>query len=87
MGLLIINLIIVTFFLSDSVIQKHPEISEGKKSLLKKLKSIDVSTYAILGVSFITAFGFSGMQSTFALVMDERFHWGAQEVGYLLGFI
>jgi hypothetical protein len=69
--------------MEDSVIEKHP-ITVDKKTLFEKLKSIDISVMAILGVSFITAFGFSGMQSTFALVMDHRFHLEAQHVGYLL---
>jgi MFS family permease len=40
-----------------------------------------------LVLSFITAFGFSGMQSTFALIMESQFGWWATQVWYMLGFI
>ena len=86
--LLLINLIVVHYFLEDSQIVQHPkEENTPPLSFKQKIQSIDTTILAILGVSFITAFGFSGMQSTFALVMDARFDWWATQVWYMLGFI
>lgn len=86
-ALLLWNYIVVHFFLEESVVMTPEVKPKDTRSLREKFKAIDTTVLAILGVSFITAFGFSGMQSTFPLVMDARFEWWATEVWYLLGFI
>ena len=41
----------------------------------------------LYAVSFVTAFGFSGMQSTFGLLLPDRFSVGENVVGYALGAV
>jgi len=41
----------------------------------------------IYTVSFLATFGFAAMQSTFGMILPDRFHVGAEMVGYLLGVV
>jgi MFS transporter, DHA1 family, tetracycline resistance protein len=36
---------------------------------------------------FVISLGFSGMQSTFALLVESKFNWGPREVGYIFALV
>ncbi|MDD2870432.1 MAG: MFS transporter [Candidatus Gracilibacteria bacterium] len=76
-----LNLLSVMFFL-PKVKQKTVGILQEKKFTINNPLIL-----VLLAVSFITALGFSAMQSTFALVMSDRFSLDSKQVGYLLGYV
>ena len=43
--------------------------------------------FPIYIVSFLATFGFSAMQSTFGMIIPDRFHMSAEVVGYLMGVV
>ncbi|MDD3646487.1 MAG: MFS transporter [Candidatus Gracilibacteria bacterium] len=86
-----LNLLLVIFFLpkiTKSEIQAKKEDELYLKQTLKgKLQNLDKNILVLFIISFITALGFSSMQSTFALIMQDRFQIDSKGVGYLFGFI
>lgn len=86
--ILFINLMLVQFFMIDS--QNHKSFEENifnEKNIFKKIKNMNKSILVIFLISFIAAFWFSGMQSTFALILESRFSQTATQIWLFLGFI
>ncbi|MDQ7023707.1 MAG: MFS transporter [Candidatus Gracilibacteria bacterium] len=76
-----LNLLLVIFFL-PKVKMREVGIEKEKKFTIKNPAII-----VLLAVSFIVALGFSAMQSTFPLIMADRFSIDTQHIGYLFGYI
>lgn len=86
--ILFINLLLVNFLMIDS--KNHKNFEENilqEKNILKKLKNMNKSILVIFLISFIAAFWFSWMQSTFALILESRFNQTATQIWLFLGFI
>ncbi len=86
-----INLLSVVFFLpkitkTETEAKKEDE-TYLRKTLKEKFNIIDKNILVLFVVTFITALGFSSMQSTFALIMNDRFSLNEEAVWYLFGFI
>ena len=76
-----LNLLLVIFYLPKVWIKKAPLLQEMK---------FNVKNPAILilfVVAFIVALWFSAMQSTFALVMEDRFSLDTEHIWYLFWYI
>ena len=43
--------------------------------------------YLLFALAFILSLGFSAMQTTFSLLLADRFSFNEQMIGYSLGFI
>lgn len=76
-----LNLLLVIFFL-PKIKAKNISSTDSKKFTIKNPLII-----LLLSVSFIVALGFSAMQSTFPLVMKDRFLLDASQIWYLFWFI
>lgn len=76
-----LNLLGVILFLPNVKIKKASIIDEYKFNIKNPL------ILMLFTVSFIVALGFSSMQSTFALIMKDRFLLDASHVWYLFWFI
>lgn len=76
-----LNLLSVIFLLPKVKMKKAGIIQEYKFNIKNPL------ILMLFAVSFIVALGFSSMQSTFGLVMKDRFLLEASHVGYLFWFI
>jgi len=76
-----LNLILVFFFLPKVKMKKSWIIKEMKFHITNK------SILILFLISFITALWFSAMQSTFPLVMSDRFLLDSKHIWYLLWYI
>ncbi len=76
-----LNFLLVYFYLPKVKMKKAWVIKEMKFHITNK------SILVLFLVSFITALGFSAMQSTFPLVMNDRFLLDSQHIWYLFWFI
>jgi len=76
-----LNLLGVLFFLPKVKIKKTGIIEEYKFNIKNPL------ILMLFAISFIVALWFSAMQSTFALVMRDRFSLDASHIWYLFWFI
>lgn len=86
--ILLINLILVKILMIDSTVHKNIQEDIFKeKNIIKKLKNYNKSILVIFFISFIAAFWFSWMQSTFALILESRFSQNATQIWLFLGFI
>lgn len=82
---ILLNLLIILFFL-PAIEQKHIEAKEESIvpfDFLKHKKQI----YLLFALAFILALGFSAMQTTFALLLADRFSFTEKMIGYALGFV
>lgn len=89
--LAVINFFVVLFLLpkisKDESKAKQIDEKHLHKSLKNKLKSIDKNILVLFLVTFVTALGFSSMQSTFSLIMNDRFSLTEKDIWFLFGFI
>jgi hypothetical protein len=82
---LAIDFILIAFVLPDSPKRSfHAHSGDPKPETLPIPWGELLPVYA---VGFIVAFGFSGMQSTFGLIVPDRFHVDQKVVGYFLGIV
>lgn len=84
-AILAVNFLSIVFILPES---RNKCSDPAKESRLPTDFSHHArSLKALFSVSFLMAVGFSGMQTTFALVMLDRFGVNEQGIGFLFGFI
>lgn len=82
---ILFNLLIIILFLPD-IHKKHLEAHE-ESVLPLDFHHHKKQIYLLFVVTFITALGFSAMQSTFSLLVSDRFNFNTKMIGYLFGFI
>ena len=80
-----INIIVILLFL--------PKIHKTGRSIQEEsLSPLEFhhnkkQIYLLFIIAFILSLGFSGMQTTFALLLFDRFSFNEKMIGYCLGFI
>ena len=80
-----LNLLFIIFLLPD-IHGKHLEAKE--ESIVPiEFHHHKKQIYFLFLTTFITALGFSAMQSTFSLLVADRFGFVERTVGYLFGYI
>lgn len=79
------NLLIILFFLPE-VHKKHLEAAEESVSPVD-FHHHKKQIYLLFALTCIAAFGFSSMQTTFSLVLADRFSFDERAIGYCLGFV
>ncbi len=84
-AVIFMNVLIILFFL-PKIDQKHLEAKEESVSPLA-FHHHKKQIYLLFSVAFILALGFSSMQTTFALLLTDRFSFDEKMIGYCLGFI
>jgi MFS family permease len=82
---LFVDFLLIAFILPDSRVHSFHTHSGDVKPEKKPFPLADL--LPVFVVSFVVAFGFSGMQSTFGLLIPDRYHVGQEAVGYLLGVV
>lgn len=84
-AVIFLNLIIILFFLPE-VQHKHLEAKEESIFPLD-FHHHKKQIYLLFALAFILALGFSAMQTTFSLLLADRFSFTEKMIGYSLGFI
>jgi len=82
---ILINIFIVLLFL-PAIHKAHWEVREESPSPLEFHRH-KKQIYLLFAIAFILSLGFSGMQTTFALLLFDRFSFDERMIGYCLGFI
>ncbi|MFA6091004.1 MAG: MFS transporter [Candidatus Gracilibacteria bacterium] len=80
-----VNLLIIVFSLSE-VTNKHLEVDEESTSPLDFYHH-QKQIYTLFSLTLLLSLGFSAMQTTFPLLLADRFSFHEKEIGYLFGFI
>lgn len=84
-GIIFLNLLIILFFLPN-IQKKHLEAKDEAVSPFD-FHHHKKQIYLLFAIAFILSLGFSAMQTTFSLVLADRFSFNEQMIGYALGFI
>lgn len=79
------NLLIIVFFLPN-LEKKHLEAKEESAFPLE-FHHHKKQIYLLFALAFILSLGFSAMQTTFSLLLADRFSFDEKMIGYSLGFI
>lgn len=82
---ILFNLLIILFFL-PKIEKKHLEVKE-ESVLPFDFRHHKKQIYLLFATAFILSLGFSAMQTTFALLLTDRFAFNEKMIGYCLGFI
>lgn len=80
-----LNFLIIAFFLPD-IKNKHLEVKEESVSPVD-FHHHKKQIYILFTLTFLLSIGFSAMQTTFPLLLADRFSFHEKEIGYLFGFI
>lgn len=85
----LISTLATSIFLKETVnINKaklSPRTAMSYTELKRVLTTAPISTLLVL--FFLLSLGFSGMQGTYALLVQTKFNWGPQQVGYIFALI
>lgn len=84
-SVIFLNLLIILFFLPE-IEKKHLETKEESVSPLD-FHHHKKQIYLLFTLAFILSLGFSAMQTTFSLLVADRFSFDEKMIGYCLGFI
>lgn len=84
-SVIFLNLLIILFFLPE-IEKKHLEAKEESVSPLD-FHHHKKQIYLLFTLAFILSLGFSAMQTTFSLLVADRFSFNEKMIGYSLGFI
>lgn len=85
----LISTFTTAIFLKETVnvqaAKKSPKTAMTFKELSHVLSTAPISTLII--IFFLLSLGFSGMQGSFALIVQAKFAWGPTQVGYIFAMI
>lgn len=85
----LISTFTTAIFLKETVnvqaAKKSPKTAMTFKELSHVLSTTPISTLII--IFFLLSLGFSGMQGSFALIVQAKFAWGPTQVGYIFAMI
>ncbi len=88
-GISLLSTVATTVFLKEtvnvSIAKKSPRTAMSFKEIRRVLATAPIST--LLLIFFLLSLGFSGMQGTYALLVQAKFAWGPQQVGYIFALI
>lgn len=88
-GISLLSTIATGFFLKETVNVAKAKESPRTAMTFKEFKTVlatpPMST--LLTVFFLLSLGFSGMQGTYALLVQAKFNWGPVQVGYIFALI
>lgn len=85
----IISTVATLFFLKETVnvskAKSSPRTAFNIREIKRVLTTVPIGT--LLVVFFLLSLGFSGMQGTYALLVQAKFNWGPEQVGYIFALI
>lgn len=84
-SVIFLNLLIILFFLPE-IGKKHLEATEESVSPVD-FHHHKKQIFLLFVAAFIAALGFSAMQTTFSLLLADRFSFDERIIGYCFGFI
>lgn len=84
-GIIFLNLLIILFFLPE--MQQKYRGDKEESVIPLDFHHHKKQIYLLFIIAFILSLGFSSMQTTFSLLLSDRFLFDEKMVGYCLGFI
>ncbi|MBT3238361.1 MAG: MFS transporter [Rhodospirillaceae bacterium] len=73
--------------LPEDVRQKLADTPPKKRSEQFRAALAKPNVGLLIGLSFLATFVFAGMETTFAMWSERKFHWGPQQNGYLFAYV
>lgn len=88
-GISLLSTLATSLFLKETVNVATAKLSPRTAMTLYQFKHILATPpiNTLLLTFFLLSLGFSGMQGTYALLVQAKFGWGPTEVGYIFGLI
>lgn len=88
-GISLISTLATVIFLRETVNIKKAKLSPRTAMTIKQFKHILITPpiSTLLVIFFLLSLGFSGMQGTYALLVQAKFAWGPEQVGYIFALI
>jgi MFS family permease len=88
-GISLLSTMATILFLKETVNVQKAQLSPRTAMSLKEFKHLLVTPpiSTLLLIFFLLSLGFSGMQGTYALLVQAKFAWGPEQVGYIFALI